>query len=110
MNYCCDNLKALAFILSAYVVMLLATPCCVFEDCSGETIKTELTGHLPNTNEEDCGSCSPFFNCGDCANFVFTVESVDFSMVAFIPASTYIEYTDTFIPDVHTEFWQPPRV
>jgi hypothetical protein len=35
---------------------------------------------------------------------------VDFSLMAFIPASACIEYTDTFIPGVHSEFWQPPRL
>jgi len=53
-------MKFAGYILALYLILLAAIPCCSFDDCPDD--KTEQTANHEN-GDQDCGSCSPFFNC-----------------------------------------------
>lgn len=100
-------MKVISYILSLYLVVLSFIPCCNFDDCPVD--KTELEGSH-SSDDNDCGTCSPFFNCEGCATVSINAEAVSFTIIIL---SATIEYSDFILPvtgTVHSEFWQPPRL
>jgi hypothetical protein len=100
-------MKVLAFILSAYLLFLLTVPCCSFDNCPDEKI-TQEADH--EKGDGDCGSCSPFFACTGCSGFTVLLESNHIEIVSMVSVHEYTGYILSFIPDVHYDFWQPPKV
>jgi hypothetical protein len=107
-------MKVFAFILSAYLLFLFAVPCCSFDNCPDD--KTEQTaGHekgdrpaLPEGG--DCGSCSPFFTCTGCSGVIVAHENNNIGITPVFVSHPYAGYILSSIPDVHYEFWQPPKL
>jgi hypothetical protein len=100
-------MKVVAFILSAYLVLLLAIPCCSFDNCPEE--KTAQTENHEQ-GDGDCGNCSPFFTCSGCAGATLSFTGTH---IGIIPPDTDHHYTGfiiSSIPDVHYDFWQPPKL
>jgi sulfatase maturation enzyme AslB (radical SAM superfamily) len=82
-------------------------PCCVFDDCPDDkTAQTEKH----ESGDEDCGTCSPFFNCNGCAVATIAYHPV-FSLPKIAPQKiTYSTFIYTLYPDPSVEFWQPPKI
>ncbi|HEX6848199.1 MAG TPA: DUF6660 family protein [Chitinophagaceae bacterium] len=108
------TMKVLAFILSAYLLLLFAVPCCSFDDCpEDKTVQT--TGH---ENEDgpalpagtDCGSCSPFFTCTGCASVIVSFEYNNIEIAPIFISHQYTGFVLSSIPDAHYDFWQPPKL
>jgi hypothetical protein len=98
--------KAIAYILSVYLVLLTAIPCCAFDQCPDDKQMTEQ--HTAG-DEDDCGSCSPFFNCEGCATPMTYVQPVFANADIVVIKRVYTDFIQPSIPDAHYDFWQPPR-
>jgi len=99
--------KVLAFILSAYLVFLFAVPCCTFDNCAEDKIALQ-TDH--ENNNEDCGSCSPFFTCTGCSGFTVTADEINAEIISFFSNNQYPGYIVLSIPEINYDFWQPPKL
>ncbi|MEO6149825.1 MAG: DUF6660 family protein [Mucilaginibacter sp.] len=102
-------MKFLCIILSLYVVLLSVRPCCTDDVCAKITsIAKKQTGKLADNN--DCGTCSPFYRCGNCTGFTaLAYATPDIA----VPGSIHLPYTayrQPFIKDVSQAIWQPPRL
>ena len=100
-------MKVIAFILSAYLLLLLAVPCCSFDNCPQD--KTEQEAEH-NTGDGDCGSCSPFFSCTGCAGATLSFANTNDEIISSMPVQQYSGYILSVIPTVHYDFWQPPKL
>lgn len=100
-------MKVIAFILSAYLVFLFAVPCCSFDDCPEE--KTAQTKEHEE-GDGDCGTCSPFFTCTGCSGITALFDNNDTEISMALTSHQYTGFILSPIPDVHYEFWQPPKL
>ena len=100
-------MKVIAFILSAYLLFLFAVPCCSFDNCSEEKTAKEANHEK---EDGDCGTCSPFFTCTGCSGFTVSVEISNFEIIPSFTAQQYAGYILSLIPDIHYDFWQPPKL
>jgi len=100
--------KFAAYILSLYILVLSVVPCCAFDDCPQDKA-TEQTGEH-QTGDDDCKTCSPFFNCEGCATAVVSLETISFETINPISLKVYTGFIASHIPIVHYDFWQPPKL
>jgi len=100
-------LKVIAFILSAYLLFLFVIPCCSFDNCPEDKVE-QTADH--ETGDGDCGNCSPFFTCTGCAGATISFDANSFELTSPISGHHYTGYILSFIPDVHYDFWQPPKL
>ena len=100
-------MKVIAFILAAYLLLLIATPCCVFDNCPEEKIGQNINYE---NKDGDCSNCSPFFTCTGCAGFTLTIATINNGVISFFSDNNYAVYILSFTPEVHYDFWQPPRL
>ena len=100
-------MKVIAFILSAYLLFLFAIPCCAFDDCPEDKTAQE-TNH--EKGDGDCGTCSPFFTCTGCSGFTVSLETTNLELIPAFSGQQYAGYILCSIPDVHYDFWQPPKL
>ena len=100
-------MKLIAFILSAYLLFLIAVPCCSFDNCPEEN-----TVQAQNHEKEngDCGSCSPFFTCSGCSGFTVAASEMNAELIPFIPNTQYPSHNVALMPKVDFDFWQPPKL
>jgi hypothetical protein len=90
------------------MLLLAVFPCCAFDDCPEEKMQTEQSaGH--ESGDEDCGTCSPFFNCEGCASVSTTFELVYFNIISLPVKQVYTGFLSPTIHDFHYDFWQPPK-
>jgi hypothetical protein len=102
-----NRMKVLAFILSAYLVFLFAIPCCTFDNCPEDKLESAINHEQ---DDEDCGSCSPFFTCTGCSGFTVLFQIANLEIVPAFSGQRYAGYILSLIPDVHYDFWQPPKL
>ena len=102
-----QNMKVIAFILSAYLLFLFAVPCCSFDNCSEEKI-AQTQQH--EKGDGDCGACSPFFTCTGCSGFTITSSEIDPGLISFSFTRQYSDYIVSPIPETDHDFWQPPKI
>ena len=100
-------MKVIAFILSVYIIFLVAVPCCSFDKCPEDKIE-QTADH--ETGDGDCGTCSPFFACSGCIGTTLSFNNSDFEITSPIPPHQYTGFILSIIPDAHYDFWQPPRL
>jgi len=100
-------MKVITFILSVYLLFLFTIPCCIFDNCSDDKIE-QAAGN--KNRDGDCGNCSPFFSCTGCTGATLSFEYTDLKLLPPIKDQNYAGYILSYIPDVHYEFWQPPRL
>jgi len=100
-------MKVFAFILAAYLLFLFAVPCCSFDNCPEDKTAQEANHEKGNG---DCGNCSPFFTCTGCSGFTVSFEINNLEIVPIFSTHQYTGYILSSIPDVHYDFWQPPKL
>ena len=100
-------MKWLSYLLALYIILLSGVPCCSFNGCP-----EDKTGHAANQeNEKDnCGNYSPFFSCEGCAVATIAWEPMLFEIPAVNKSPVYTSYIQLSLPQVHYEFWQPPKL
>jgi hypothetical protein len=102
-------MKLVHYILAAYLILLAAVPCCAFDDCPDDKTTIAHTADHERGDDDDCGNCSPFFNCEGCASVTINVQSISFAVPAPQQKRVYARFIPSMIPDAHYDFWQPPR-
>ena len=100
-------MKVVAFILSAYLLILFTVPCCAFDNCLEEKMAHQ-TNHEKGAG--DCGNCSPFFTCPGCSGFTVSFQVNNVEIISSFSDHQYAGYILAIIPDVHFDFWQPPKM
>jgi hypothetical protein len=100
-------MKVIAFILSAYLLLLFAVPCCSFDNCVDDKIAQE-TEH--EEDDDDCGNCSPFFTCTGCSGFTVTAGEINSELISFFSNNQYPCFIVSSIPEINYDFWQPPKL
>jgi hypothetical protein len=100
-------MKVIAFILAAYLLFLFAIPCCAFDNCP-EDKTAQAADH--EKGDGDCGSCSPFFTCTGCSGFTVSLDNNSIEIVPAFTSHQYGGFILSSIPDVHYDFWQPPKL
>lgn len=99
--------RILGYILTFYILLLAAVPCCIIDECPDD--KTEQTNQH-DTSDGDCGNCSPFFSCESCAAATVVYEPFNFELMALSDKPAFITYLQPFIPPTLFDFWQPPKL
>ena len=102
------SMKLSGFILAIYMVVLAVIPCCVWDDCPDDKAITEQSAQHEN-GDDDCGTCSPFFNCGGCATASVNFQLTSFTLHSPSISKIYTGFLQPYFPEVHYDFWQPPR-
>lgn len=100
-------MKFAGYIYSFYLIVLSVVPCCSLDDCDNE-ITEQGVSH--ESQEGDCGGCSPFFSCEGCAATTVTVEPVCFEITPAQCIIVYTGYIQNPLPDIDYDFWQPPKI
>jgi len=99
--------KVIGLILSFYLILLAAVPCCIIDNCPDD--KTEQTASHEN-GDDDCGSCSPFFSCEGCTAATIAYQPAIFELISFSNSLVYTFHQAKPLPQVEYDFWQPPRI
>jgi hypothetical protein len=99
-------MKIAGYILAFYLVLLSAVPCCAIDNCPDDP--TEINS--AQGEEEDCGTCSPFFSCEGCAAATIAFEAGTLGIPAIKVSPVYAAYLQITLPHVVYDFWQPPRL
>lgn len=100
-------MKTAGYLLAFYLILLAAVPCCAFDDRPDD--KTELAAEH-ESNDGDCGTCSPFFSCEGCATASISNDPAPFEIHAIKVAAVFTCYIQTALPSIEFDFWQPPRL
>jgi hypothetical protein len=103
-------MKAAAYILTFYLFLLSVIPCCTFDECPDDQPQTSQSKDHQPGDQDDCGSCSPFFNCERCIAVIIDVPASSITVAAPTSQRVYTEFVSQQIPDIHYDFWQPPRL
>ena len=98
--------KWIVLFLSLLVMAGSLIPCCPADNCQDE--KSSMLSSHPE-EEQESGSCSPFFTCGTCVGFDHQVRMVTLYLPkavlpSHVPGPVH-SFCDTYIP----AFFQPPR-
>ena len=105
-------MRVLAAILSIYVLLLTAVPCCLYDNCEKE--KTALAGKQPKHDDEQgnkdgCGTCSPFF-CHSCSGCIIATFNYEPTLVKEPANRVYNTVIAVFTPQYTPFLWQPPDI
>lgn len=102
-------MKVIAYILSIYVLVLIAIPCADKPDDS-LLHKPEITQGSSSGHQQDMDHCSPFCVCSCCAS---PVVLLFYAFPADNLLSVQLDFPE-LIPDFHSttlnSVWQPPRL
>jgi hypothetical protein len=104
-------MKLLCLVLSMYVMLLSANPCCADNDCQAKpATKKEAAGKSP-IKEKECPSCSPFFTCGSCVGFtVAGIVTFNLAPQTATPVIKYYGYQQPALEEITLAIWQPPKI
>lgn len=105
-------LKLPIYILSFYLLLLSLVPCCAWDECPDEKQAgiVELPDHQSG-DDDDCGTCSPFFNCAGCATVISLPVAMHVTLVKQAgPDSEYADFRSPAPCAIYYDVWQPPRL
>jgi len=74
-----------------------------------KVIPGQATDHSSG-DDDDCGSCSPFFNCDGCAVSVVSREHISFDIQKPENKINYSSFSQAFISYNFSFIWQPPQL
>jgi sulfatase maturation enzyme AslB (radical SAM superfamily) len=100
-------MKLFGYILAFYIITLSVVPSCSLDGCLDD--KTEQNSRH-DQQDSDCGNCSPFFTCSGCMISAFTIDLLNLQSTPSISIKTYTGYIESSVPDMHYDFWQPPKI
>lgn len=107
-------MKFFVTIFAFYLLALATMPCCIFDNCpKDETEISEKNANQKNGDDDGCGVCSPFFNCGSCAvGFTAPVKFSDLSHTITVISTNIkknIPYNQSLEDSDLSAIWQPPK-
>lgn len=102
--------KTIGYILALYVLVLTFIPCCLFDNCEEDEVKTEQyqPNDQQNNNEEGKGVCSPFASCSSCNGFVVKYAEIKIHS-AVCCVKHYPVFNHSHSSYYFASIWQPPR-
>lgn len=100
-------MKLIGYIFAFYLLLLSAVPCCAFDSCPDDKIE-KSAGH--ENDDEDCGSCSPFFSCEGCATATIAYQPCSFEFISLQSSPVFPTYIQVSLPKIEYDFWQPPKL
>ena len=100
-------MKFTGHILAFYLILLATVPCCAIDNCPDD--KTERSSDH-KSDDDDCGSCSPFFSCEGCATATIAYEPVQFDFAIIIPFPVHKQNHEASLSEADIDFWQPPKL
>ncbi len=107
-------MKLLTTIFAFYILALSTIPCCVFDNCPEDQIETTyLTSEHESGDDDGCGTCSPFFNCGSCTvGFANTVKLIEISKEPLHNRISikHISFNQSLHSSPFGAIWQPPKL
>jgi hypothetical protein len=101
--------KIAVLILSIYLAALSVIPCCAFDDCPEEKANHAQIATHQAGDEDDCGTCSPFFNCAGCGSVSISLQHVVSQAMIAESVKDYPSFLIPLVSDAQYDFWQPPR-
>lgn len=101
-------MRIVTYVLSFYLLLLTAVPCCVQDDCSADTAISQNTDQ--QQPEEERSNCSPFFVCGSCTGFTLNEISFHVTVYAQPDDQKFPGWINLYYPSYISAFWQPPRI
>lgn len=105
------HVKIICLLLSVYVLLLSARPCCADDACSSKSLNVKEPASKTSLPEKECAGCSPFFSCGSCAGFVIGKPVMNpVLFVVLIPVKHYGAYKQPYIKEIALTIWQPPKL
>jgi hypothetical protein len=51
-----------------------------------------------------------FFTCTGCSGFTVSTTTINSELISFFSCNQYPAYIVSSMPDVHYDFWQPPKL
>mgnify|MGYP003116939829 FL=1 len=103
-------MKVLVVILGIFCLLISLYPCCIDDDCEPISVE-KIAEHENDQENEECGLCSPFINCGTCTGFIPGGEEV-----VTVSEPQPIVFSNLFglsFKSVEAEYaervWQPPK-
>ncbi len=106
------TVKIFTCILAIYILILTAIPCCAYDKCENDKVKTEKSEQKNKNKQEDkgcCGSCSPFF-CHSCSGFIIVNYYYPIAIKKIHSRKTYNIYHPSILSQYFHSLWQPPDV
>ena len=101
-------MRLLACILSIYILVLTAMPCCDRPE-SGSVQKTEVAQKTGSVPHQDIDHCSPFCSCNCCSSPKVQVDQAISYFVAPMLHKYLPELTSKIFSCLTGSIWQPPR-
>jgi len=102
-------MKIFAYILSVYILALIATPC-IDGHQDNALQKIEQTSTTTDNHSTDGDHCSPFCTCQCCASpIVFQYYIVQFNCFSF-SEKHFSGYQSAYISSPYSLIWQPPKI
>jgi len=102
-------MKVATFIFTFYLILLSAVPCCAFDGCPDDKNAMEQTANHEQGDKDNCGTCSPFFNCEGCCSATTHSGTVTASVLPVTSKPVYAAFIPAAIPLISYDFWQPPK-
>lgn len=109
-NYLCP-VKFLCLLISFYVVLLSAKPCCADRECQEQSSVKKEQARKTSSKEKECQGCSPFFSCGSCVGFIVAKPVTHtLAFVAENEVRSYAPYEQAGFKEISLAIWQPPQL
>ena len=105
-------MKPAGYILAFYLILLSAIPCCAFDDCPDDEMNSSATEQSASHENDDdnCGTCSPFFSCEGCATATIDYYPVPFEFSILPSSPVYTTYLPALLQQMNADVWQPPKL
>lgn len=99
-------MKLLCLLLSVYVLLLSAKPCCADSDCTQQSVRTEKV-----PADDACPDCPPFSVCSASISFIFNGATVIQLPPNTETALKHISiYKQPALQQIALAIWQPPKL
>ncbi|MBQ4915338.1 hypothetical protein J8L85_12870 [Maribacter sp. MMG018] len=106
-------MKLVSVILSIYIMVLTVRPCCQDNYC-GDKASCQLEqadDHQDNhKSDEHKGACSPFYTCGKCVGFTFSMPHFSLIPQTGLFVNLVSTYNRTFRSVFQMTILQPPQI
>jgi len=102
-------MKIIAFILSVYIILLIAMPC-VDVPNDHNSLKLELSNLKTDNHHSDSNLCTPFCTCDCCITPVIQQDSSIRLDCLDYTYRKYSEFSVSYTFSLFAYIWQPPKL
>jgi len=87
-------------------------PCCALEEREVHIQKNDQKENheCPESEDNCCKECSPFYVCGTCIGFTFTNQPILAFTIQVKPVQHNTAYIPVELPTIPAVIWQPPKI